>query len=111
MFRKRNSFRLQKNVLDNGDYTYPVYCSHDESKYPLMFNNPNPNSTTIRSVNLRYTFLDCTQETTQMMCVIDNVAFIDFVKAFDSELNNDVHVRSIESYIHSLNEVDSGIKL
>ena len=111
MFRKRTSFRLHENVLDNGDYTYPVYYSHDDSKYLVMLNNPNPNSTTIRSVNLRYTFLDCTQETTQMIRLSDKVAFIDFVKAFDSELNNDLHVCSIEPYIHSLNEIDSRIKL
>ena len=41
------------------------------------------------------------------MSVIDNVAFIDFVKVFDSELNNDMHVCSTEPYIYSLTEIDS----
>ena len=87
--------------------TYHVYCSHDESKYPLMLNNPNPNSITIKNGILGYTFLDCNRETTQTMSVIDNVAVIDFVKAFDSELNNDMHVCSTEPYIYSLTEIDS----
>ena len=111
LFRKGTSFRLHKNVLDTGIYTYHVYCSHDESKYPLMMNNPNPNSITIRKGILGYTLLDCTQETTQTMSVIDNVAFIEFVKAFDSELNNDMHVCSTEPYIYSLTEIDSRNKL
>ena len=111
LFRKGTSFRLHKNVLDTGIYTYHVYCSHDESKYPLMLNNPNPNSITIRKGILGYTLLDCTQETTQTMSVIDNVAFIEFVKAFDSELNNDMHVCSTEPYIYSLTEIDSRNKL
>ena len=48
LFRKGTSFRLHRNVLDTGFYTYHVYCSHDESKYPLMLYNPNPNSNTIK---------------------------------------------------------------
>ena len=76
-----------------------------------MLNNSNPNSITIKKGILVYTLLDCTQETTQMMSVIDNVAFIDFVKAFDSELNNDMHVCSTEPYIYSLTEIDSRNKL
>ena len=111
LFRKGTSFRLHRNVLDTGIYTYHVYCSHDESKYPLVLNNPNPNSITIRKGILGYTLLDCTQETTQTMSVIDNVAFIDFVKAFDSELNNDMHVCSTEPYIYSLTAIDSRNKL
>ena len=107
LFRKGTSFRLHRNVLDTGIYTYHVYCSLDESKYPLMLNNPIPNSITIRKGILGYTFLDFFQETTQTMSVIDNVAFIDFVKAFDSELNNDMHICSTEPYIHSLTENDS----
>ena len=110
-FRKGTSFRLHKNVLDTGIFTYHVYCSHDESKYPLMLNNPNPNSINIEKGILGYTLLDCTQETTQTMNVIDNVAFIDFVKAFESELNNDMHVCSTEPYIYSLTEIDSRNKL
>ena len=102
LFRKGTSFRLQKNVLDAGIYSCHVYCSHDESKYPFMLNNPNPNSITIKKGILGYTLLDFTQETTQTMSVIDNVAFIDFIKAFDSELNNDMHVCSTELYIYSL---------
>ena len=43
-----------------------------------------------------YTRLDCTQETTETMSVINIVAFIESVKAFDSELNNDMHVCSNE---------------
>ena len=45
------------------------------------------------------------------MSVIDNVAFIDTVKAFDSELNSDMHVCSTEPYIYSLTEIDSRNKL
>ena len=45
------------------------------------------------------------------MSVIDNVAVIKFVKAFDSELNNDLHVCSTEPYIYSLIEIDSQKKL
>ena len=111
LFRKRTSFRSHKNVLDTGSYTYHVYCSHDESKYPLMLNNPNPNSITIKKAILGYTLLDCTQEMTQTMSVVDNVAFIKFVKVFDSELNNDIHVCSTEPYISSLTEIDSRNKL
>ena len=111
LFRKGTSFRLHRNVLDTGIYTYHVYCSHDESKYPLMLNNPNPNIITIKKGILGYTLLDCTQETIQTMSVIDNFAFIDFVKAFDSELNNDMHVCSTEQYIYSLTEIDSRNKL
>ena len=111
LFRKGTSFRLHKNVLDTGIYTYHVYCSHDESKYPLMLNNPNPNSITIKKGILGSTLLDFTQETTQTMSVIDNGAFIDFVKAFDSELNNDMHVCSTEPYIYSLTEIDCRNKL
>ena len=76
-----------------------------------MLNNPNPNSITIKKGILGYILLDCTQETTQTMSVIDNVAFIDFFKAFDSELNNDMHVCSTEPYIYSLTEIDSRNKL
>ena len=111
LFRKGTSFRLHKNVLDTGIYTYHVYCSNDESKEPLMLNHPNPNNVTIRKGILGNTLLDCTQETTQTMSSIDNVAFIDFVKAFDSELNNDMHVCSTEPYIYSLTEIDSRNKL
>ena len=111
LFRKGSSFRLHKNVLDSGIYTYHVYCSDDESKHPLMLSNPNPNSITIKKGILGYTLHDCTQETTQTMSVIDNVAFIDFVKAFDSELNNDGHVCSTEPYIYSLTDIDSQNKL
>ena len=45
------------------------------------------------------------------MSVIDNVAFIDFVKAFDSELNNAMHLCSTEPHIYSLTEIDSRNKL
>ena len=48
LFRKGASFCLHKNFLDTGFYTYRIYCSHDESKYPLMLNNPNPNSITYK---------------------------------------------------------------
>ena len=94
LIRKGTSFRLHKKVFDTGIYTYHVYCSHYESKYPFLLNNANPNSKTIGKGTLGYTLLDCTREKTQMMSVIDNVAFIDFVKAFVSELNNDMHVCS-----------------
>ena len=81
LFRKGTSFRSHKNILHTGIHTYHVNCSHDESKYPLMLNNPNPISITIRKGILGYTLLDCTQETTQTMSVVNNVAFINFVKA------------------------------
>ena len=45
------------------------------------------------------------------MSVIDNVAFIDSVRAFDSELSNDLHVCSTEPYIYSLTEIDSRNRL
>ena len=48
----------------------------------------------------------CIQDPTQAMSVIDNVAFIDFVKAFGSELSNDMHVCSTEPYNYSLIEID-----
>ena len=51
LFRKGTSFRLHRNVLDTGIYNYHVYRSHDESKYPLMLNNPNSNSITIKKGN------------------------------------------------------------
>ena len=57
-----------------------------------MLNNPNPNSITIKKGILGYILHDCTHETTQTMSVIENVAFIDFVKAIDSELKQDKHV-------------------
>ena len=71
----------------------------------------NPNSITIKKGIFGYTHLDCTQETNQTMSVIDNVAFMDFVKAFDSELNNDMHVCSTEPHICPLTEIDSRNKL
>ena len=71
-----------------------------------MLNNTNPISLTIKRESLGYTLLDCTQETTQTMSVIDNVAFIEFVKAFDSELNNDLQLCSTEQYIFSLTKID-----
>ena len=111
LFRKGTIFRLHKNVLDTGIYTYHGYCSHDESKYPFMLSNPNHNSITIKKGILGYTLLDCTEETTQTMSVTDNVAFIDFVKAFDSKLNKDMHVCSTEPYIYFLTEIDSQNKL
>ena len=100
LFRKGTSFRLHKNVLDTGIYTYHVYCSHHESKYPLMLNNPNPNSIPIKKGIVGYALLECTQEATQTMSVIDNVAFIDFVKAFDSGLSNNMQVCSTEPYFN-----------
>ena len=107
LFRKGTSFRLHKNLLQTGIYTYHVYCSHDESRYPLLPKNPNPNSLTIKKGILGYDLFDCTQETTQTMIVVDNVAFLDFVKAFDSELENDMHVYSTEPYIFPSTENDS----
>ena len=74
--RKGTTIRLPLNVLATGIYTDPVYCSQDESKYHLMLNNQKPNGITIKNGSLGYTFLDCTQETTQMGGVIDYVAFI-----------------------------------
>ena len=59
---------------------------------PLMLNNPNPNSNIIKKGLLGCTLLDCTQKMTQTLSVIDNVAFVDFVKLFDPELINDLHV-------------------
>ena len=111
LFRKRTNFRLHRNVLDTGIYTYHVYCSHNGSKYPLMLNNPNTNSINNKKGTLGFTLLDCTQETAQTMSVSDNVSFINFVRAFDSELNNDMHVFSTEFYHCSLTELDSRNKL
>ena len=39
------------------------------------------------------------------MNVIDNVTLIEFVRAFDSELNRDLHVSSTEPYIYSLTQI------
>ena len=111
MFGKGASFRIQESVLDTEIYTYHVYCSHDESKYPIMLNNSNPKSNTIKRELFGFSLLDCTQETTQTMSVVDNFAFIEVVQAFDSELNIDLHVRSTETYIYSLTETDSQKKL
>ena len=98
LFRKGTSLRLQRNVLDTGIYTYHVFCSRNESKIALMLNNKNPNGITTKKCILGYTLLHCTQETTQMVRVIDNVVLGNFVKVFDSELNNDMHVCSTEPY-------------
>ena len=112
LFRNRTSFRLHKIVLDTGIYTYQVYCSHDESKYPLVLNNPNRNSITLQKGTPGYNLLDCAaQETTRTMSVIDNVALIDFVKAIESKLSNDLHVSSTESYIYFLTGIGSRNKL
>ena len=62
-----------------------------------MLSNPNPNNVTIKQGILGYILLDCTEKTTQTMSVIDNVAFFDFVKTFDSELSNDMHFYSTEA--------------
>ena len=105
--RKETSLRLHENFFDSGIYNYHVYCSHDESNYPLMLNNPNPNSIVIKMGILGYTLLDCTQETTEMMTVIDNVVFIEFVKASDPEMNNNLQLCSTESDIHSSTEIHS----
>ena len=107
MFRNGTSFRLHKNVFETGIYTYRIFCSDDESKYPVTLNNPNPNSITTKKGFFGYALPHCTQETTQTMNLIDSVASIDFVKAFDSELNNDMHVCSTEPYLYSLAEFDS----
>ena len=82
-----------------------------------MLNNPNPNSITliinnnIKEGNPGYTLLHCNQEMTKTMSILDNVALIGFVKAFDSELNKDKHACSTEPYIYSLTELDSRNKL
>ena len=72
-----------------------------------MLNNPDPKSITTKKGILGYTPLDCTQEKTQTMSLIDSVVFIYFVKA----LNIDMHVCSTEPYIYSLFEMDSLNKL
>ena len=45
------------------------------------------------------------------MSVIDNVALIQFVKAFESELNNDMHAWTTEPSISSSTEINSQNKL
>ena len=107
LFKQGTSFRLHQDILDTGIYTYHVYCSQNESKYPLMLNNPKPNSITIRKRILGYTLHDSVQETSQMMSVVDNVAFIECLIASDSQWNKDLHVCSTEPYIYSLTEIDS----
>ena len=107
LFRKGKSFPLHRKVPDTGIYTYHVFCSHNESKYPLVLKNPNPNSITTKKGIPGYTLFGCTQKTTQTMIVIDIVAFIDFVKAFSSEVSRDLHVCSTELHIYSLIEIDS----
>ena len=76
-----------------------------------MLNNSNPNSIASKKGILGYTLLDCTQEKTQTLNVIGNVAFINFAKTFDSELNKDMHVCSTEPYNYSLSEIGSRNKL
>ena len=76
-----------------------------------MLNNPILNSLTFKKEIISYTLLDCTQETAQTMSVIDSVVLIEFVQAFDPELNNDLHVCSSEPYFYSLTEIDSRKKL
>ena len=76
-----------------------------------MLNNPSPSSFTPKKGFHGYTLLDCTQETTQMMSVIDNAAFPDFVKAFGSELNNHMHFCPTEPYIYLSIEIDTRKKL
>ena len=100
-FRNETSFRLHKSFLDTGIHTYHVFCSSCKSKYTLLLKNPNLSKNTFKEGIPGYNLLDCAQETTQTMSVIDNVAFIDFVKAFDSELNKDMHICSTEPYIYS----------
>ena len=46
-----------------------------------------------------------------MMTVIDNVVFIEYVKASDPELNNDMYICSTEPCILSLTDIDSQNKL
>ena len=41
------------------------------------------------------------------MSIIDNIVITEFLKASDSELNNDLHVCSIEPFIYSVSEIDS----
>ena len=41
------------------------------------------------------------------MSIIDNIAFTEVLKAFDSELNNDLQVCSFEPYIYSIKEIVS----
>ena len=53
---------------------------------------PYPNSLTFKKRILGYALLNITQQTTQTMSVIKKIAFIEFVKAFDSTLNTDLHV-------------------
>ena len=48
LFRKRIGFRSHKTILDTGIHIYHVYVSHNESAYPLMLNNTNSNSMTIK---------------------------------------------------------------
>ena len=107
LFRKGTTFRLYKIDLDTGIYTFHVYCSHYESKYLFLLNNPKLNSITIKKGIFVYTSLDCTHQMTQTMSVIDNVAFIEFVKAFTSDLNKDLHVCSTEAYIYFSTEIHS----
>ena len=64
-----------------------------------MLNNLKFNSATIKKGIIGYTLLDCIQETTELMSVIDDVAFFEFVKAFDPELNKDLQFFPTEPYI------------
>ena len=94
------------DILDPGFNTYHAYCSQDQSKYPLIMNNPNPYSITIRKGIFGYTLIDSVRETS-MMSVVDNGAFNEYLKPADSQWNKDLHVCSTEPYIYSLTEINS----
>ena len=110
LFKKGTSFRLHKDVFDTGIFTYQIFCSQDESKYPLVLNNLNRSSLIFKKGILGYTLLDWSQEMTQTS-VIYNVAFNELVKAFGSELNKDLHDCSTEPYIPSSTKIDSQNKM
>ena len=76
-----------------------------------MLNNPNCNVLAFRKGILGYTFIDCSQKTTQTMSLIDNVFFIEVFKAVVLELKKDLYVCSTEPYNYSSTEIKYQNKL
>ena len=109
--QKRNSFLFTKNCSRRWNFYLSCIWFLWWIKVTLKAEQSKSQKYYFEKGILGHTLLDCAQETTQTVSVIDKVAFIDFVKAFDSESNNDMHVCSTEPYIHSLTEIDSESKL
>ena len=83
--RKGKYFQLQKVLLVTVIYMCLVYCSQNESKIPLIFNNPKTSSISIRKRSPGYNLHDSDQQTSLMMSVVYNFAFLEFPILLDYE--------------------------